>query len=80
MYSAGIAAAQGLVKGLASQQSALAKQMATLANAMVTATQARTGKIKSPSQVFERVGVYQGPGSSKRSEGQYSAVQSAAGR
>lgn len=79
MYSAGIAAAQGLVKGLASQQSALAKQMATLANAMVTAIK-RALKIKSPSQVFERVGVYSGAGLVKGLEGQYGAVQSAAGR
>ena len=55
------------MKGLASQQSALAKQMATLANAMVTAIK-RALKIKSPSQVFERVGVYSGPGSSRVSK------------
>lgn len=79
MYSAGIAAAQGLVKGLASQQSALAKQMANLANAMVTAIK-KALKIKSPSQVFEQVGVYSGAGLVKGLEGQYGAVQSAAGR
>ena len=36
-------------------------QMATLANAMVTAIK-RALKIKSPSQVFEQVGVYSGAG------------------
>ena len=59
MYSAGIAAAQGLVRVSRRSSRRWAKQMATLANAMVTAIK-RALKIKSPSQVFEQVGVTRG--------------------
>ncbi|MFI7234434.1 hypothetical protein [Streptomyces cyaneofuscatus] len=51
MYGAGIQAAQGLVKGLASQKKAIEKQMAGIAVAMTKAIK-RALKIKSPSQLM----------------------------
>lgn len=51
MYGAGIQAAQGLVKGLKSQQKAIEKQMATIATAMTKAIK-KSLKIKSPSQLM----------------------------
>ncbi|MFF2522426.1 phage tail tape measure protein [Streptomyces liangshanensis] len=51
MYGAGIQAAQGLVKGLKSQQSAIERQMATIAKGMTTAIRKALG-IKSPSKVM----------------------------
>ncbi|MFI5880792.1 phage tail tape measure protein [Streptomyces sp. NPDC051554] len=55
MYSAGIKSAQGLVKGLQSQEKAIAKQMTKIAAAMKTAIKRALG-IKSPSQVFAEIG------------------------
>ncbi|MEV6079657.1 hypothetical protein AB0L80_31780 [Streptomyces sp. NPDC052069] len=51
MYGAGIQAAQGLVKGLKSQQKAIEKQMAGIATAMTKAIK-KSLKIKSPSQLM----------------------------
>ncbi|MFI0932910.1 hypothetical protein ACH4RG_14325 [Streptomyces sp. NPDC021019] len=51
MYGAGIQAAQGLVKGLKSQQKAIEKQMAGIAVAMTKAIK-KALKIKSPSQLM----------------------------
>jgi len=56
MYNAGISAAQGLVKGLQSQSAAITKQMQAIANALVKAIKKSLG-IKSPSKVFEGIGV-----------------------
>lgn len=56
MYDAGIKAAQGLIKGLQSQQAAITKQMQSLANALVAAIRKALG-IKSPSRVFMGLGV-----------------------
>ena len=77
LYGAGISAAQGLVKGLASQSSALAAQMTKLATAMVTAIK-KALKIKSPSQAFAQVGEYSGAGLVQGLRSQYGAVRSAA--
>lgn len=51
MYGAGIQAAQGLVKGLRSQQKAIEKQMTTIALSMTKAIK-KSLKIKSPSQLM----------------------------
>ncbi|MCX5239838.1 phage tail tape measure protein [Streptomyces prunicolor] len=55
MYSAGIRSAQGLVRGLQSQEKAIQKQMNRIAKAMATAIKRALG-IKSPSQVFASIG------------------------
>lgn len=57
LYGAGISAAQGLIKGLQSQEAALTKQMTKLADAMVAAVKKKLG-IKSPSRVMAQVGGY----------------------
>ncbi|MFS0697811.1 phage tail tape measure protein [Streptomyces nitrosporeus] len=51
MYGAGIQAAQGLVKGLKSQQKAIEKQMATLAKGMAASIKKALG-IHSPSRLM----------------------------
>ena len=51
-YSAGISAAEGLVKGLQSQRSKIIKEMQIIANEMVKAARKSLG-IKSPSTVFD---------------------------
>lgn len=56
LYNAGIKAGQGLVKGLQSQLSAITKQMVAIAAALVKAIKKELG-IKSPSRVFDRIGV-----------------------
>lgn len=55
MYGAGIRSAQGLVKGLQSQEKAIEKQMLKIANAMKKAIKKALG-IKSPSTVFAEIG------------------------
>ncbi|QIY72050.1 phage tail tape measure protein [Streptomyces sp. RLB1-33] len=55
MYGAGIKSAQGLVKGLQSQQKAIEKQMMKIATAMQKAIKHALG-IKSPSTVFAAIG------------------------
>lgn len=54
LYASGIAAAQGLVAGLKSQQSAIENQMMAIAKAMQTAIKRALG-IKSPSTVMQGV-------------------------
>lgn len=61
MYDAGIAAAQGLLKGLQSQRQKLVTYLAQVANTMV-ATLRKTLKIKSPSRVFQDIGMNTGAG------------------
>lgn len=55
MYDAGIKAAQGIVQGLTSQQSAITKTLTTVANQMAAAIKKALG-IRSPSRVFAQVG------------------------
>ncbi|MFE7128962.1 hypothetical protein [Streptomyces sp. NPDC057617] len=61
MYGAGIRSAQGLVKGLQSQQKAIEKQMMTIAQSMSKAIRTALG-IKSPSRVMAQVGAYTAEG------------------
>jgi hypothetical protein len=61
MYGAGIKAAEGLVKGLQSQQDAIERQMMRIAKSMETAIKKALG-IKSPSKVMEEVGDYTAEG------------------
>lgn len=74
MYGAGIAAAEGLVKGLASQQGALGKQMEKLGLVMVQAIK-KALKIKSPSQVMADVGSYSGLGVIQGLRSQHAAIE-----
>lgn len=55
LYDSGIAAAQGLIKGLQSQESAVEAQMLRIAKAMQAAIKKALG-IRSPSQVFAQLG------------------------
>jgi TP901 family phage tail tape measure protein len=55
MYGSGIKAAQGLVKGLQSQEKAIEKQMMKIAKAMQKAIKSALG-IHSPSRVFAAIG------------------------
>lgn len=55
MYGAGLRSAQGLVKGLQSQEKAIEKQMMRIANAMKKAIKHALG-IHSPSRVFAEIG------------------------
>lgn len=57
MYGAGIKAAEGLVKGLTSQQKAIEASMMAIAKSMEKAIKKALG-IKSPSKVMEAVGDY----------------------
>lgn len=54
-YGAGVAAAQGVVRGLEAQAKNLDKQAVKLANALVKAVK-KALKIKSPSRVFQGIG------------------------
>jgi len=56
LYNAGIKAGQGLIKGLQSQIGAITKQMAAIATALVKQIKKELG-IKSPSRVFQEIGV-----------------------
>lgn len=56
LYGAGIRAAQGLVAGLKSQESAIEKQMAKIANSMLS-TVKKVHKTHSPSRAFADIGV-----------------------
>ncbi|MEU0674467.1 hypothetical protein ABZ330_16505 [Streptomyces sp. NPDC006172] len=64
MYDNGIHMAEGLVKGLESQASAIEKQMLKIADSMVKAIKKALG-IHSPSRVFARLGAFVGQGFSK---------------
>ncbi|GAA3062789.1 hypothetical protein [Streptomyces glomeratus] len=55
MYGSGIRAAQGLVRGLQSQEKAIEKQMMKIAKSMQKAIKKALG-IKSPSRVFAEIG------------------------
>jgi TP901 family phage tail tape measure protein len=55
MYGPGVAAAQGLIKGLQSQQKAIDKQMVAIAKSMQKAIKSALG-IHSPSKVFASIG------------------------
>jgi TP901 family phage tail tape measure protein len=57
MYKAGIDSAKGLVRGLASQQKAIAKQMEKIAKSMANAIR-KALKIHSPSLVFHEIGAF----------------------
>jgi TP901 family phage tail tape measure protein len=57
MYGAGIKSAQGLVKGLRSQEKAIEKQMMRIAKSMQKAIEKALG-IKSPSRVFAELGKF----------------------
>lgn len=57
MYKAGIDSAKGLIRGLNSQQKAIAKQMEHIAKAMASAIR-KALKIHSPSQVFHEIGQF----------------------
>ena len=73
MYGAGIQAAAGLVRGLASQQKTIEKQMLTIAKGMSKAIKKALG-IKSPSRVMAQVGMYTGQGLVQGIEGERGAV------
>ncbi|NUR65145.1 MAG: phage tail tape measure protein [Streptomyces sp.] len=57
MYGAGLRSAQGLVKGLQSQEKAIEKQMMRIAEAMKRAIKHALG-IRSPSTVFAEIGTW----------------------
>lgn len=57
LYQAGVDSAQGLVDGLASQQSAVKAQMDAIANYMLKTIKAKLG-IKSPSKEFGKIGKF----------------------
>lgn len=61
LYDAAVHSAEGLVKGLQSQQKAIQKQMDQIADAMVKAIKKKLG-IKSPSRVMAEVGGYSAEG------------------
>jgi tape measure domain-containing protein len=61
LYNAGIAAAQGLVDGLATKKADLETAMKALADTMVNQIKAKL-KIKSPSRVFMEVGKFTAQG------------------
>ncbi|MFE6408146.1 hypothetical protein ACFVOR_14570 [Streptomyces sp. NPDC057837] len=73
MYSAGIAAGAGLVKGLQKQQRAIEKQMLRIAQGMSKSIRKALG-IKSPSRVMALVGQYTATGLIRGVEGQRKAV------
>jgi hypothetical protein len=61
MYGAGIKSAQGLVRGLQSQEKAIEAQMLRIAKAMQAAIKKALG-IRSPSRVMAELGDYSGQG------------------
>ncbi|MFE2969922.1 phage tail tape measure protein [Streptomyces sp. NPDC059340] len=68
MYGAGIKSAQGLVKGLQSQEKAIERQMMRIARSMQRAIKRALG-IKSPSAVFAEIGTWIPKGLAKGVEG-----------
>ncbi len=64
LYQAGVDSAQGILKGLQSQQSALARQMEVIATTMVNALKKKLA-IKSPSEEFSKLGVFSAQGLAK---------------
>ncbi|GAB2731831.1 phage tail tape measure protein [Streptomyces bullii] len=73
MYGAGIAAGQGLVRGLKMQQKLIEKQMLKIAQGMSKAIRKALG-IKSPSRVMAQVGAYTAEGLRQGIEGGRKAV------
>ncbi|MGQ4358571.1 phage tail tape measure protein [Streptomyces sp. SAS_272] len=73
MYGAGIQAAQGLVRGLQSQQKLIDRQMLTIARSMSKSIRKALG-IKSPSRVMAAVGAYTAEGLRQGIESGRSAV------
>ena len=61
LYQAGVDSAQGIVDGLASQETAITKEMEQIAQKMVTALKKKL-KIKSPSEVFAEIGKFSSQG------------------
>ncbi len=78
-YKAGISAAEGLVKGLQSQEAALNKQMDRMASRMVTTLRKQLG-IHSPSRVFAGIGGNIGAGLARGIDASRGRVGAAAGR
>ncbi|WKU46740.1 hypothetical protein Q3V23_23240 [Streptomyces sp. VNUA116] len=76
MYANGIHIAEGLVKGLESQQAAIEAQMLKIAEAMVGTIRRELG-IHSPSVVFSELGSYVGQGFAKGIEGEAGRVERA---
>jgi hypothetical protein len=68
MYGAGIKSAQGLVKGLQSQEKAIERQMMKIAQAMQKAIKHALG-IHSPSRVFTEIGTWIPKGLAKGVDG-----------
>jgi phage-related protein len=68
MYGAGIRSAQGLVKGLQSQEKAIERQMMKIAKSMQKAIKRALG-IKSPSTVFAEIGTWIPKGLAKGVDG-----------
>ncbi|MEU3945466.1 phage tail tape measure protein [Streptomyces sp. NPDC029526] len=75
MYKAGIAAAQGIVKGLRKEEKFIESAMLRIAKNMSKSIRKALG-IKSPSRVMALVGQYTAQGLIKGVEGQRSAVNS----
>ena len=75
MYKAGIAAAQGIVKGLRKEEKFIESAMLRIAKTMSKSIRKALG-IKSPSRVMALVGQYTAQGLIKGVEGQRSAVNS----
>jgi len=75
MYQAGIAAAQGLVKGLRKEQKTIENTMLRMAKGLASAMRKALG-IKSPSRVMAVIGQYTAQGLIRGVEGQRSAVNS----
>jgi tape measure domain-containing protein len=77
LKDAGIAAAQGIVQGLKTQESTIRKEMETIARIMVQALKNELG-IKSPSTVFAELGRYSMEGFSAGFSGAAGAITDAA--
>lgn len=74
MYGAGLRSAEGLVKGLQSQEGAIERQMMRIAKSMQSAVKRALG-IRSPSTVFaDEVGQWIPPGIARGIEGSSSVV------
>lgn len=79
LYGAGIKAAQGLVKGLQSQEKTLEKQMSHLASVMVNQIK-HDLKIHSPSEVGHELGSYFGQGIDNGLASQHSKIAQTASK
>lgn len=75
---AGVSAAEGLISGLKSQEKALAAEAKRYATILETEVKAGL-KIKSPSKVFEDIGVFSGQGLVNGLTSQFGAIRQAAG-